>query len=287
MRALIIGCGYIGKALGQKLTKLGHNVTGICRSLEHNTILAKLGIRPINLDISKEGSLATLDTQFDWVVITAASSQGGEKAYKKVYGLGSENIARWLKTAKTQSVVYVSSTSVYQQTNAEWVFESNTDIPEKGPSKILWKAEQTMSAAKPPITILRSSGIYGPGRGHLFRRFICGNATIEGEGRRYLNMVHCDDLVDSIAAALELADDSGLYNITDNEPVTQFAFYKWLSEATGRPMPPSVVEPDPSTRMRSLTNKRVSNRRFKEAFRFKYKYPTFREGFTEELKKWN
>ena len=229
--------------------------------------------------------MAKLDGRYDWVVIAAASSQGGEKAYKKVYGLGSENIARWLKTAETQSVVCISSTSVYRQTNAEWVSEGNTDIPENGTSKILWDSEQTMSAASPPVTILRSSGIYGPGRGHLFRQFMSGNTAIEGEGTRYLNMVHRDDLVGSIATVLELAKDSGLYNITDDEPVTQFAFYKWLSKATGCPMPPFVPEPDPSTRVRGLTNKRVSNKHFKESHGYKYKYPTFREGFADEIKK--
>ena len=285
MRTLIIGCGYVGEALGQRLIALGHDVTGIRRSPDHNAHLARLGIRPVNLDISEEGALAKLNGYYDWVIIAAASSKGGEKAYKKVYGLGSANIARWLQTAENQSVVFISSTSVYRQTNGVWVSENDDASPENGTSKILWEAEQTMSAIKPPVTILRSSGIYGPDRGHLFRRFMSGNAAIEGEGKRYLNMVHRDDLVGSIVSALELAEDSGLYNITDDEPVTQFSFYKWLSEATGQPTPPFVPEPDPSTRMRGLTNKRVSNKHFKESFGYKYKHPTFREGYADEIKK--
>jgi len=283
VRALIIGCGYVGEALGQRLIALGHDVTGVRRSLDHNARLARFGIHPVNLDITAQGALAKLDGQYDWVIIAASSSQAGEKAYKKVYGLGSENIARWLQTAETQAVVFISSTSVYRQRNGVWVSENEARPPENGTSKILWEAEQTMSATKPPATILRSSGIYGPNRGHLFRRFMSGNAAIEGEGKRYLNMVHRDDLVGSIVSALELAKDSGLYNITDDEPVTQFSFYKWLSEATGRPIPPFVPEPDPYTRMRGLTNKRVSNKSFKEIYGFKYKYPTYREGYSEEI----
>ena len=179
--------------------------------------------------------------------------------------------------------MFISSTTVYRQTNAEWVFENGADIPENGAGKILWEAEQTIFAAGPPVTLLRSSGIYGPGRGHLFRQFMSGNAAIEGDGKRFLNMVHRDDLVGSIVTALELGNGFGLYNITDDELVTQLDFFSWLSETTGRPMPPFVPKPEPATRRRGVTNKRVSNKLFKETFGFKYNYPTFREGLTEEI----
>ena len=284
VRALIIGCGYVGEALGQRLIALGHDVTGVRRSPDHNTRLARLGIRPVNLDITEDGALAKLNDLYDWVVIAAASSRDGEEAHRKVFGLGSENIARWLKSVDARTVVFISSTSVYPQINGEWVSENSAAPPENGPGKILLEAEQTMATAGPTVTLLRSSGIYGPSRGHLFRRFMSGNAVVEGDGSRYLNMVHRDDLVETIIAALQNGGRRGLYNITDDEPVTQLDFLKWLSETTGRPMPPFVPEPDPSTRRRGITNKRVSNKLFKETFGFKYKYPTFREGF-EELKK--
>ncbi len=283
MRALIIGCGYVGEALGQQLTALGHDVTGIRRNSEHNDRLAKLGIRPINLDITQESEFAKLDGRYDWVVIAVSSSRGSESAYERVFGAGTRQIAQWLKTADASSVVFISSTTVYRQTNAEWVFENGADIPENGTGKILWEAEQTISAARPPVTLLRSSGIYGPGRGHLFRQFMSGNAAIEGDRKRFLNMVHRDDLVRSIVTALELGNGLGLYNITDDEPVTQLDFFSWLSETTGRPMPPFVPKPEPATRRRGVTNKRVSNKLFKETFGFKYNYPTFREGLTEEI----
>ncbi|MBC8245835.1 MAG: SDR family oxidoreductase [Verrucomicrobia bacterium] len=285
MRALIIGCGYVGEALGQRLTALGHDVTGIRRSSEHNPRLAKLGIRPVNLDITGEGALAKLDGRYDWVIIAASSARGDEAAYERVFGAGTRQVAQWLNTTEAASVVFISSTGIYRQTNGEWVFENEADTPGNRSGEILWESEQTMSAAGPPVTLLRSSGIYGPGRGHLFRRFMSGNAVVEGDGSRYLNMVHRDDLVETIIAAMQGGGRRGLYNITDDEPVTQLNFFKWLSETTGRPMPPFVPEPDPSTRRRGITNKRVSNKRFKATFGFNYNYPTFREGFAEEFEK--
>jgi nucleoside-diphosphate-sugar epimerase len=278
VRTLIIGCGYVGEALGQRLTALGHDVTGIRRSREHNARLAKLGIHPLNLDITQKSEFKKLDGQYDWAVIAASSSRGGEEAYKKVFCHGSKHVAQWLKTVGTQSVVFISSTTVYRQTNGNKVSEKDADT-----GTILRESEHNILEAGPAVSILRSSGIYGPGRGHLFRRFMNGTAAIEDDGRRFLNMVHRDDLAEAIILALDRVGRRGVYNITDDEPVTQLEFFKWLSEITGRPIPPFGPEPDSSTRKRSITNKRVSNKLFKETFGFKYNYPTFREGITEEL----
>ncbi|MBT6660864.1 MAG: NAD-dependent epimerase/dehydratase family protein, partial [Verrucomicrobia bacterium] len=212
MRTLIIGCGYVGEALGQRLIALGHDVTGIRRSSEHNDRLVKLGIRPVNLDITRETEFGKIiDGQYDWAVIAASSTRGGEEAYRKVYGLGSKHVAQWLKTAGTQSVVFISSTSVYQQTNGESVSENDADTPQNITTNILLEAEQNILEAGPAVAILRSSGIYGPGRGHLFRQFMNGTAAIEGDGKRFLNMVHLDDLVKAIILALELVGRRGIY----------------------------------------------------------------------------
>ena len=51
-------------------------------------------------------------------------------------------------------------------------------------------------------------------------------------------------------------------------------------------MPVFGPEPDPTTRKRGITNKRVSNKLFKEILGFQYNYPTFREGLIEELENW-
>ena len=131
MRTLIIGCGYVGEALGRRLIALGHDVTGIRRSSEHNDRLARLGIRPVNLDITDETEFEKkLDGQYDRIVLAASSTRGGKEAYRKVYGLGSKHVAQWLKTASAQSVVLISSTSVYGKRTANG-FPKMTPTPHK------------------------------------------------------------------------------------------------------------------------------------------------------------
>ena len=282
MRTLIIGCGYVGEALGQRLIALGHTVTGVRRESADNDRLAKLGIRPLNLDITQSDSLDALTEPFDHVVVAVSSSRGGREAHQRVFGAGIVNVCAWLKTHTARSVVFISSTSVYRQTEGEWVDEKSHTAMDTATSKTLRNAEDQIASVDSPVTILRSSGIYGPGRGYLFQQFIKGAATIEGTGERFLNMVHRDDLAKAIIRSFD--GNGGTFNITDDEPVSQLDFFKWLSERTNLPLPPFAPEPDPSTRKRGITNKRVSNKRFKKALGFEYTHPTFREGLETELR---
>jgi hypothetical protein len=69
----------------------------------------------------------------------------------------------------------------------------------------------------------------------------------------------------------------------DDEPVSQLAFFQWLSGALGKDVPPSVPEDIEAVRKRGVTNKKVSNRRLKVELGYQFKYPTFREGYAAEI----
>jgi nucleoside-diphosphate-sugar epimerase len=131
--------------------------------------------------------------------------------------------------------------------------------------------------------ILRLAGIYGPGRGYWFRQYLKNEARIEGDGGRILNMIHRDDVVGAIIAALKSGRPGEVYNVVDNEPVTQRAFFHWLSGALAGELPPSVAEDPGAVRKRGVTNKRVSNERLKMELGYQFKYPTFREGYSAEI----
>jgi nucleoside-diphosphate-sugar epimerase len=134
-----------------------------------------------------------------------------------------------------------------------------------------------------PAVILRLAGIYGPGRGFWFKQFLSGEARMAGRGERFLNMIHRDDVVGAIALALRRSVPGRIFNVADDEPVSQRDFFLWLSERLGRPQPPSAPEEPEAARKRGTTNKRVSNRRLKQELGYRFKYPTFREGYAVEI----
>ena len=134
-----------------------------------------------------------------------------------------------------------------------------------------------------PAVILRLAGIYGPGRGYWFKQYLKNEARIEGAGARILNMIHRDDVAGAIIAALKSGRPGEVYNVVDDEPVTQFHFFQWLSGPLGKELPPSVPEDPEAVRKRGVTNKKVSNRRLKMELGYQFKYPTFRQGYTAEI----
>jgi nucleoside-diphosphate-sugar epimerase len=133
--------------------------------------------------------------------------------------------------------------------------------------------------------ILRVAGIYGPGRGHLFNQYLKNEALIPGKGLRLLNMIHREDLIGAIITALVHGRTGEIYNAVDNEPVAQIHFFRWLSETPGKYMPPFGPEDVEADRKRALTHKKVSNRKITMELGYRFKYPTFRQGYTAEIQR--
>ena len=136
-----------------------------------------------------------------------------------------------------------------------------------------------------PAVILRVAGIYGPGRGHLFKQFLRGDAQIEGDGSRTLNMIHRADLTGIIIAALERGAPGEIYNAADNEPVSQLKFFEWLAAELKRPLPPEISADAEIIRKRGATNKRVSNAKLRNELNYTFQFPDFRAGYAAELRR--
>ncbi len=261
MRVLIVGCGYVGLPLGAELVRQGHEVSGLRRTVPDE--LPATGITPLTADITRPETLAKLAHDFDWVVNCAASGGGTADDYGKLYRDGNQNLVAWLSDAPPQKFIYTSSTSVYAQNDGSTVTESSPVEPAAATAKILAETETLLLEAEArnhfPAVILRVAGIYGPGRGHAFQQFLRGEARIEDSGSRFLNMIHRDDLIGVIIAALKRGVSGEIYNAVDNEPVTQADFFAWLAAQLKRPLPPTVAADAELGRKRGITNKRVSN----------------------------
>ena len=113
-----------------------------------------------------------------------------------------------------------------------------------------------------------------------------GDAVIELPGDRWVNMIHRDDAAMAVISALESGVPGETYNVTDNEPVQQRAFYEWLAKSSGMTVPP-CVENDPSKPgKRRVTSKRISNSKISKLSQFNLKYPAYRDGYAQLLLPW-
>ena len=316
MRTLIVGCGYVGLPLAAELARQGHEVFGLRRSESADAELKRAGITPLHGDITRPESLTTLPSQLDWIVNCVASGGGNADDYRRLYLQGTRNLVEWLAPTPPKKFVYTSSTGVYGQTDGSLVTETSLTEPATETAKVLLETERVLMDAvhrggasvlasrgghrfvnaqskgsdeslpsKPslPAVILRVAGIYGPERGYLLKQFLRGEARIEGKGERILNMIHRDDLIGVIIAALENGKSGEIYNAADDEPVSQLDFFIWLAGKLGKPLPPAVPADYELHRNRGITSKKVSNRKLKMELGYQFKYLNFRKGYTAEL----
>ncbi len=288
MRILIVGCGYVGLALGQRLSASGAQVLGLRRQGDPDGALAAAGIQAVQGDLTRPEDLEAIPGDFDAVVCAVSSSRGGVDAYREVYLGGARNLVHWARHRRVGRLVSVSSSSVYSQTDGSWVTEDSPAEPAGPTGQLLIATEEVFAEAYRSgvvaTHIVRVAGIYGPGRGHLFGQFVTGLARRDPGHGRWINMIHRDDVASALEAILLRGEPGRIYNAVDDEPVLQGEFLRFLATETGLPLPPLAESAEPiPTRKRGTTHKRVSNRRLREELGWQPRFPTFREGYAEAI----
>lgn len=282
-RVLICGCGYVGLEAGRQLRAAGHTVFGLRRTAASASELLAAGLTPLLGDLTRAEDLRRLPGPFDWIVNCVSPTRGDVAAYRETYLAGARQLRAWLGERGPSRLVYTGSTGVYGQTDGGWVDEHSPAEPGTETGNVLLETERTFlaPATAPPVEaiVLRVAGIYGPGRTRVAREILDGTARPDGDGARWRNLIHRDDVARAIVAALAQGQPGQIYNAADNEPVTQREFLAWFAERLGRPLPSPADVDKPVDRKRGLTNKRVSNRRLREELGWAPAFPSFREGY--------
>ncbi len=273
-RALVVGCGFVGEVAADLFHAAGWEVSGWTASSESAARLGAAKPYPLSAhDVTDPAAVRAAAAGLpapDAVVMSVSSGRGGgPEQYRRVYLEGARNLLAAFRPAR---FVFTGSTSVYAQTDGAWLDEGSPALPDRETGRILRETEDAVLAA-PGGVVARLAGIYGPGRSNLLRKFLAGEAVIEGDGGRWLNQIHRDD---AAAALIRLAQSDaplGVYNVADDDPVTQLALYTSLAVGFDRALPPSG--PVDTNRKRGWTSKRVANGRLR-TLGWQPAHPSFR-----------
>ena len=276
----ILGCGYVGRALGRQLIEGGHDAIGVSRSDEGLEQAETAGLEPVRGDVTDAESLSTVPDA-DALVFAASSGGGGADAARRVYVDGLRTVIEAFgdRDERPARLVYTSSTGVYGDHGGDWVDEGSPLRAGTAKTEVLVEAERgarlASSAGIEPV-VARLAGVYGPGRYRLGR-------YLDGPVREgWLNQVHVEDVAGALGFLLELDEPPGTVLVSDDEPAWRPDFAAWLAEACGRE-PPAVAEADGArAERRRRGQKRCSNARLR-GLGYELRYPTYREGYRDAV----
>lgn len=281
LTVLIIGCGDIGTTLGRELLSEGHRVIGVRRQAD---ALQGSGIEPLALDLNAlEGADAQALPQADYVIYTVSADRFEESAYQAAYPDGLKRVLSVLEQHPTppKRIFFVSSTSVYGQQEGEVVNEESPTESTSFSGKLMCEAEQALLNHPLPGTVVRFSGIYGPGRDRLIHQAAEGRIA-PVTPMIYSNRIHRDDCTGILAHLIRCQEQgqsiSNLYLGSDCEPVTMHNVMAWLATQLNVASTENMQSP-----LRRRASKRCDNRRIRETG-YEFRYPSYKEGYAQVLK---
>ncbi|MDG6774887.1 NAD-dependent epimerase/dehydratase family protein [Thiomicrorhabdus sp. ZW0627] len=273
---LIVGCGGIGSELALTLIEQGHTVYGLRR---HTDNLPD-GIIPIEADITLSLS-EFIPENLDYVFYSASAGKHKDMAYYQAYVLGVKHTLKALSDQNIKRIFFISSSSVFGQSEGEKVTEESPTSGNNFSTKRLLEGEELISNANFPSTIVRFGGIYGPGRTHLIDLIQQGKAHCMEDV--YSNRIHSADCVGILAHLLNLNEQDpklvdSLYIGVDDQPTLSCEVYEWLAEQLSVGHIEHIEPTENSRLMRS--NKRLSNAKIRSSG-YDFKYPDYQAGYGE------
>jgi len=243
--------------------------------------LARAGLCPLVVDWTDRRTLRSLPEVGQILVAVSYDRNSRHSRYQAQVGGLRNLIAAISPDAK---LCYISTTGVYHQLDGRWVDETAPTHPTREGGRVHLQAEQLLHRLRPhsPSTILRLAGIYGPDRVPRAADVVAGR-LIDSPAEGYLNLIHVDDAASAVLATWRQPCQR-LYLVADDQPVVRGDFYRQIARQCHAP-PVQFTDPpaDAPVAVRSQSNKRIWNRRFKRDLVPKLAYPTYREGLAQIL----
>ncbi|WP_247828373.1 SDR family oxidoreductase [Arthrobacter antioxidans] len=273
MTVLIAGCGDLGTEVGLRLAARGERVVGWRRSAGR----LPAAIEGVSVDLTQH--LPTIPADTDVVLIATAAGDRTEAAYRSAYVEATRNVLAALERdgVMPRRILFVSSTAVYGDFDGAFVTEESPAESTAPTARLVREAEQVLLEGSAHGTVLRLSGIYGPGRTRLIDQVRSGSAVLPVEPQ-WTNRIHRDDAAAAIVHLVtEVASPAPIYLGSDELPVDLGEVLRFLAAELDLPVPPPG-EP---------TSGRGGARRVDSSLLrgtgFTFGYPTYREGYRAVL----
>jgi nucleoside-diphosphate-sugar epimerase len=211
MKVLIIGCGWLGLPLGEKLVDLGMAVWGTTTQEKKMLDLEKKGIKPILFHGTQVVESSGVHEIFpDVAIITIPPS--GSADYPELI----RQIIQSLP--ETCKIIFTSSIGVYQVN--EGLVDEYSACQLNHP---VYQAEEVIrDLASTRSVILRLGGLFGAGRHPI--HFLAGRKAL-AQGHSPVNLVHLNDVIEAIQLLIFKGVSNQLFNLVYPDHPKKIEYY--------------------------------------------------------------
>ncbi len=309
MRVFVAGgTGVLGRRLVPRLLERGHQVTATATSAAKLDLLAEMGAEGVVMDGLDAGSVnaAVTGARPDVIVhqMTAISVAHAGKADMKhmdrwfagtnrLRTVGTDNLLAAAEAAGVSHVVAQSYGAWNGVHEGGWVkteddpLDPMTGTPAEPGMAAIRHVEEAVG--KVGGAVLRYGWFYGPGAmDDLVEPVRKRQFPVVGGGRGPCSWLHLDDATSATVLAVE-QQARGVFAIVDDEPAPAAEWLPHLAECAGakRPMrvPAWLARPlAGDVAVMVMTEGRgFSNAKAKRELGWELRYPSWRQGFKEEL----
>jgi len=229
----ILGCGWLGTALGRKLMSNAYIVKGSAASAESYIKLEATGIDTYHIKVETNRVVIDYTNFFNADVLVVCFPPARSKNVTDEYPKQIRQLAYLVQRVKLDKILFVSSTSVYPAGNAE-VREDDAGKPEKDSGKAIIEAEKILFEI-PGIqtTVVRFGGLIGFDRNPA--RFLAGKNNVPGNSP--VNLIHRIDAVNILTEIIDKGIWGETFNACSPEHPTKKEFYTKAAQISELPAP--------------------------------------------------
>ena len=246
----VLGCGWLGLPLAEKLLALGHTIKGSTTSEDKLETLDVKGIQAYLVQCEEDNCLGLEKFVENVDVLILTLPPGLRQNSERRFDLVIKNLAENILHSNIKHLIFISSTSVYGKLTGN-IDENSMPRPFSESGKQLLKCEELLlSATQYHTTVLRFGGLIGPNRHPVFS-LAKRDAIVNPEGE--INLIHLEDCINCLLAVIEKQKENSVFNAVTPFHPDRKSYYNTMAEKAGISLPSFIVTSDPNRRI--LSNK--------------------------------
>ena len=265
-----LGYGYLSKYVFRRICGLGVTAIGVT-SKEIKDYGFRNSFFVSRKDIEKAISFST------HLLITAPPNSKGCMIFN--------NFSEKVLNSNVKSIIYISSTGIYGNHDGNWVDEKSLTKVDSPFDKIRLKAEKQWKSFclknNINLNIVRIAGIYGPQR---FINIEEKELIVVLKKNHYFSRIHILDAARLVSKIILENYKDEVWNLADDLPSSREALLlevikvKKITKFSTIPYDKYSQTISERSKKFWINNKRISNKKIKEHFEYKFIFPNYING---------